>query len=123
MDLRAAMTEFFYARDLTPSSRAWYHDHLGAFVRWCAEQGTTESKEVTTALTRRFLAELKDRPTIHKRARSPQTLHGAARAARAFLNFCIEEGYCEVGVFRKGMMPKRDDPCSVKVGPAGGRYS
>ena len=119
MELKEAVTEFFYSRDITPTSRDWYGYKLRAFVSWSETQGVTNVDEIATKLVRQFLTHQRETPTIHHRQRSSHTAHGDARALRAFVNFCIDENYLAPGVFRKGMMPKRDERIVPVFTPTG----
>ncbi len=109
MELKEAVTEFFYSRDITPGSRDWYADKLSVFVSWCATQSVSNVDEVTTKLVRQFIAHRRETPTVRNRPRSSSTLHGDARAVRAFVGFCVDADLLTPGVFRKGMMPKREE--------------
>src|SRR5258706_4477605 len=109
MELKEAVTEFFYSRDIAPTTRDWYGHKLGAFVSWCKTQGVANVDEVTTKLVRQFIAHRKETPTVRHSERSSHTTHGDAREVRALVNFCIDEDFLAPGVFRKGMMPKRDE--------------
>lgn len=117
MDLEAALTEYRYSRDLTPSSHDWYHQKLGAFVQWCAlpepeGPGITTVEDITPSSVRRFLALVRERPSIGRghadRPVSSQTLHGYARAIRAFLHWSVAEGLLDANVPARIQMPKRE---------------
>ncbi|HEX9057485.1 MAG TPA: hypothetical protein VF818_08110 [Ktedonobacterales bacterium] len=42
MQLRAAFTEFMYAKDYSPASKQWYTSRLGAFMSWAEAQGVAD---------------------------------------------------------------------------------
>jgi len=89
MELKEAVTEFFYSRDITPTSRDWYGYKLRAFVSWCETQGVTNVDEIATKLVRQFLTHQRETPTIHHRQRSSHTAHGDARAVERQLDLPV----------------------------------
>ena len=63
MRLDAALTEYQYAKDLTPASQRWYTSKLTAFAAWCASQDITQVEDITAAHVRRYLAYLRETPS------------------------------------------------------------
>jgi site-specific recombinase XerD len=119
MRLSAALTAYFYAKELSPRSRSWYHQKLTEFITWAEahtcplhENAIQDIAEVDTALVREFLNHLKVTPSqgINHRGTPPssETLHGYARVIKAWLNFCIAEGLLPERVTRRLEMPKRE---------------
>lgn len=109
MRIAAAVTEFFYDRDLTPKSREWYEQHLRHFYEWCECQGIRDCGDVNSPLIRRYLAYLTETPSAKGRPMSSHTRHGYARAVRAFANFCTQEGFVDESQVSRIKMPKRDE--------------
>jgi len=72
---------------------------LGKFVTWCTENRNVATVDaITAAVVRAYL--------VHEQGRglSPWTVHGAARAIRAFLRFCADDGLIDAAP--KFSMPK-----------------
>ncbi len=107
MRLDAAITDFLLARDRAQRTEEWYFDKLSRFKAWCEPQDTDA---LDPPLIRRFLAGLKDADGhLHRGKMTDQTIHGYARALRAFFYYLRDEGqypeeWCRW--WRKGM-PKR----------------
>ncbi len=110
MRLDAALTEYRYAKDLTPKSQTWYESKLSAFIGWCEEQSPsiTDVENITAPLVRRYLAFLRDNPSPrYGRLISSHTLHGSARAIKAFLHWAVREDLLSANVPARIEMPRR----------------
>lgn len=109
MHLQAALTEFEYSKDHTPSSWAWYGSRLGAFVSWATAQGCTDIETLTAPLIRRYIDERRTTPTQRDgHPLSSHTLHGHVRAIRALLNWASREDLLDERVVRRVALPKRE---------------
>ncbi len=91
MLLSAALIEFSYAKDHSPASRRWYHSRLGAFIAWTQEQGVKDMAGITAPLIRRYLDTRRTNPSRTGRPLDSHTLHGHARAIRAFVRWAVKE--------------------------------
>jgi site-specific recombinase XerD len=83
-----AYAEFMAAREaanVTQGTLDFYHRKLRPFCVWCSEAGLPHAGAVRATHIREYLLALK------RRKLSPWTLHGAARAIKAFLRFCCAE--------------------------------
>ncbi len=74
------------ARSYSPATIEHYQFRLTKFIDWLAGQGITELTVLNTAHARAYLAE-------RQAGISKTTVHTEARALRAFLNFCVAEGW------------------------------
>lgn len=104
-----AVTEFLYAHEYAEKSVRWYQQMLGVFASFCDDQGITELAEVSPPLVRRFFDTIRAR--TDPRTGQPitsQTVHGYARAVRALLNWCAQEGLLDERVPRRMAMPRRE---------------
>lgn len=108
MLLTDALTEFTYAKDLTPASVRWYREKLSAFIAWLAAQGVTEVDGITAPLARRYLDARRTIPTPKGDLPSTHTLHGHARAIRAFLHWAAAEELIDEKVPKRIALPKRE---------------
>lgn len=100
------------ARRLTRQTRQFYSVKLGVLLRWCAAHSVTDPSHITPHHMRAMLVELAGRGL------SDAYQHNIARAARAFLNFCVREELISASPFLRVQMPKqtRHDPVSF-TGP------
>lgn len=109
MKLSATLTGYFYAKELSTKSRTWYEQKLTAFIEWveghsCGlhEALTRDIEGLDTTHIREFLGHLRTTGI------SSQTVHGYARAIKAWANWCIGEGLLPERVTRRLEMPKRE---------------
>jgi site-specific recombinase XerD len=84
----AAKTLSFYACQLLP------------FVRHCQEQSIDSIYAVTPVFVREYFIDLE------ARGLSDYSVHAAARAMRAFFNFCVREEHLDVSPMVKVAMPR-----------------
>jgi integrase/recombinase XerD len=115
MKMSAALTAYFYAKDLTPKSRVWYEQKIGGFLSWCeshscaTHQPVRDVEEIDKHHINEYLAHLRITPSrATGRLISGQTCHGYARAIKAFCNWCIKDELLPERVTRKLDMPKRE---------------
>lgn len=124
MYLDAALTAYFFAKELSPRSRIWYHEKLSAFIAWCDAHTCAlhptpaqQIESLATAHVREYLTALRTTPSVAlNHGGTPpnsQTIHGYARAIRAWLNWCVREDFVSERVTRHLEMPK----CEQKVIP------
>ncbi|HLZ20956.1 MAG TPA: tyrosine-type recombinase/integrase [Ktedonobacterales bacterium] len=118
MLLDAAFTEFGYAKDHTPASRAWYRSRLGAFTTWAKGQGTTAVEDITAPLVRRYIEEPRTATSKTGKPLDSHTLHGHARAIRAFLNWAVRDELLDEKVTKRLTMPKREQKVLAIFTPA-----
>lgn len=107
MHIAAVITQFFYARELSPTAQRWYKQKLAVFRDWCVENGTESVQDITKDTLRRFLRSLDSDSERTGKPLSAQTKHGYARAIRAFLRYCEEDEHIERAPSMRTMMPKR----------------
>jgi site-specific recombinase XerD len=104
-----AVTEFLYSRELAEKSQRWYAGMLSVFATFCAAEGI-DVEGITAPLARRFFETVRQRTDPRTgQPVTPQTVHGYARAVRAFLNWCVAEGLLDERVPKRLAMPKRED--------------
>lgn len=88
------------SRNYSPKTIEFYQGRVGRFLGWLEQQGVNTVLGIATAHIRAYLAE-------RAGLLSATTVHTEARAIRAFLNFCVREGWIEHSPLRAGMMPRR----------------
>lgn len=88
------------ARNYSKKTLEFYRGRVGRFVAWLRGHGVTTAAGVQSSHIRSYLAE-------RAGLLSATTVHTEARAIRAFLNFCVREGWIEHSPLRAGMMPRR----------------
>jgi integrase/recombinase XerD len=108
MEMRAAIAEFMYSRDLSPASRLWYRARLGEFSDWLTTQDVREVEAITPGQVRGYLAHTHDHPTPKGQPRDSHTLHGYARALRAFLRWAASEELVVPSLPKKVVMPRME---------------
>lgn len=84
-----AYAEFIASREAANVSArtiGYYRDKLHPFCVWCASNGAPTVTDVTAKHIRDFIITLRDRDL------SAWTMHGSARAIKAYLRFCQSEG-------------------------------
>ena len=108
MELADAFTELAYAKDWTPSSRAWYTSRLGAFTAWAREHGVTELEELTAPFIRRYIDERRTMPSKSGKPLDSFTLHGRVRAIRTLLFWAAAEDLIDEKIPKRISPPKRE---------------
>jgi site-specific recombinase XerD len=111
------LIEFSYAKDHTPSSRQWYHSRLGAFITWTQQQGVEDLEAITAPLIRRYLDMRRTAISRTGRPLDSHTLHGHARAIRAFLRWAVKEDLLDERVPKRVEMPKREQKLMTVFSP------
>ncbi len=86
------------AEQLTPSTLRYYRNSLTPFVDWCKQNGNTTIDTIAAAHVRAYLV------SLQRRHLAPNSIHGAARAIRAFLRFCAADEIIDAAP--KFAMPK-----------------
>ena len=105
-DLDRALASFLLdgeARRLTAATLTFYRDQLEPFLRHLHELHHSTLTAITPNDIRAYLVALQDREL------ADNSIHAAARAIKAFLNFCVREELLAVSPMGKVRMPKRDD--------------
>ena len=100
-DAYAAFIASREAANVSPRTIGFYGDKLSPFCAWCEENDVPHVDDIKTTHIRNFILSLKARDL------SPWTLHGTARAIKAFLRFCHSEGM--IADVPKITMPKLPD--------------
>lgn len=90
----------------TDKTLDWHQRALRSFQQYLAQQNKRFSREITTAVVRDWLAQLRAEPTKTGTLRSASTVHSTARSARAFCIWLVRQGYLERTPFVKGTVPK-----------------
>ena len=90
------------AQRFTQSTIDFYRYRLTAFITWCHDHSASTLSDITPTLLRSYLVHLQDREL------ADYSQHAAARALRAFLNFCVREELLPLSPMRKVNMPKVD---------------
>lgn len=88
------------AARLTAKSQSFYECQLAPFVRYCHAHAIDSVGAITPVLVRAYLISLEDRQL------SDYSVHAAARAIRAFLNFCVREEHIAVSPMARVAMPR-----------------
>ncbi len=86
--LDAALAAFLTdraARGYTARTVGFYSARLPHFLTWCTTQNAASLTDITPAILRAYLV------TLQGRKLAPNTVHGHARAIRAFLRFCAAD--------------------------------
>lgn len=105
-ELERALDSFLLdceARRLTAPTLAFYRQQLEPFTRHLDALNHTMLDAITPNDIRSYLVELQNREL------ADNSIHAAARAIKAFLNFCVREELLDASPMRKVRMPKRDD--------------
>ena len=101
-DAYAAFIVARQALNVTPRTLGYYADKLRPFVTHCEQSNVATIDQVTAAGVRAYLVGLQ------RRGLAPATVHGAARAIRAFLRFCAADGLiADAPQFAMPKLPKK----------------
>jgi site-specific recombinase XerD len=106
--LAEGLTEYLLSSDYTPQTRAWYESRLGAFLSWLTAQGVTSLEEVSAPHVRRYLDARKTGETRTGKPLSSYTLHGHARAIKAWLNWAGREALVDERLTSRVKLPVRE---------------
>jgi site-specific recombinase XerD len=122
MRLEAALLEYSYSQDYSPTTRAWYRSRLGAFTTWLHDAGIVDLDDITPSTIRRYQEHVRTRPSGRRgsgrgggeRDGQPQlldsfTVHGHTRAIKSFLNWAVARGItgCERGGAYRDAAPRQ----------------
>lgn len=88
------------SRRVTSETLRTYNDRIKPFIDWCNAQNVTAITDLTATHIRTYLISLQERNL------SSYTVNGAARAIRAWLNFCVDEGLLPDSPMRRVSIPK-----------------
>ena len=108
MQLEDALLELRYSKDWTPQTTEWYRKRLGAFIRWCQEQGVTTLEAIEPPLVRRYIDYLKTRPARRGEHLDSHTVHGHVRAIRALLFWAASEELIDERIPRRVKLPTKE---------------
>jgi site-specific recombinase XerD len=110
MLLQHALTELLIAKDYSLLAATRRAEVLTEFIAWAnaQEPSVTQVEDVTRALIRRYIADLRERPNSRFGGHlSGETQHGRASVVRMFLNFCAREEWLDERVTQHFEMPKK----------------
>ncbi len=100
-DAYAAFVTSRQAQNVTERTLGYYADKLRPFIAYCEQSDLATVDQVTAGAVRAYLVALQGRGL------APATVHGAARAVRAFLRFCAADGLMDAApVFAMPKLPK-----------------
>jgi site-specific recombinase XerD len=88
------------ARRFTPKTHEFYRCQLRPFFAWCAGHATVDIAAITPNHIRGFLV------ALQARGLADTSVNAAARALRAFLNFCVREELLTKSPMAKVAMPR-----------------
>ena len=88
------------AARLARKTLRFYEGQLRPFVQWCDELEVACVSGITPSIIRGYMVSLEDRGL------RDSSIHAAARAIRAWLNFCVSEEYIEISPMDKVAMPR-----------------
>ena len=90
------------ARQFTPKTLTYYRERLGDFLAYCEQSNVATLDQVAAGTVRGYLV------SLQRRGLAPHTVHGAARAVRAFLRFCVADGLLDTApVFQMPKLPNK----------------
>lgn len=104
-DLRQAIDDFHLSRRaarLAAMTLRYYECQLGLFADWSKEKGIHRLQQIRPTVLRTYFIYLQERGL------KDNSIHAAARALRAFLNFCVREEYLDHSPMEKVIMPRQD---------------
>lgn len=91
MNISAAKREYLIeieVRKFTPKTIRSYRNNLNLFLRFCEEEaGITEVEDLTLAVVRQFSLYMSGK------GRKGSYINGLLKVAKAFIQYCYEEGY------------------------------
>lgn len=93
---------FNRAARLSQRTQEFYRCQLRPFLLWCADVDVHAVQRIMPAHLRAYIVHLQNRNL------SDYTVHAAARAIRAFLNFCVRKDYLPSSPMAKVAMPRID---------------
>ena len=88
------------AARLSSKTHEFYRCQLIQFLDWCGSQGVDDLADISPPRIRAYLADRQQRQL------SDHSLHAAARAIRAFLNFCVRDRHIATSPMEKVAMPR-----------------
>lgn len=101
--LEQAAISFYLDREAahcTPATLVWYRKYVDALVRYLAARGVRELSQVRSDHLRAYLV------AMRATGLSERSVHHHAAAARAFLNFAVNEGLLSDSPMRRVTMPR-----------------
>lgn len=100
-DACAGFLDSRQALGLTLATMRYYRQTLAPFILHCEQSNLATIDLVTAAHVRAYLV------TLQRRGLAAATVHGAARAIRAFVRFCAADGLIDAApVFQMPKLPK-----------------
>lgn len=112
MQIQDALDAFYFRnKSLSPQSQEWYQKKLKMFVAWCKTHDYEQLEQITAKIIRAYLDELAARNNLKAEKRlSSYTVHGQARALRAWFNWLEAteefEQHVQPGIGSKFPMPR-----------------
>lgn len=92
------------SRNVAPRTLQTYEYRLGHFAAYCDAAGVQHLHDVTPSLIREYLAGMR------RRGLAAYTQLGAYRELRAFLNFCVREGWFQTSPLANVKAPRVEKP-------------
>lgn len=100
-DAYAAFILARQAQNVTQRTLGYYADKLHPFILHCEQTNVATVDQVAAATVRAYLV------ALQRRGLAPYTVHGVARAVRAFLRFCAADGLIDAAPqFAMPKLPK-----------------
>lgn len=90
------------ARSLRPTTLRYYRQQITWFLECAILNGAKSIEAITPHVIRAYLV------SLQKRGWKSASVHAAARAVRAFLNFCVADDILKWSPMRKVKMPTVD---------------
>jgi len=107
MKLVHALDEMLIAKDYTAASVRVRREVLGDFIRWANGEGLTDLSQLKRSDVRRYIAYLRVRPNKKNGGQwASETQHTNAAYVRAFLRWCVSEGWLNADVVVNFEMPR-----------------
>jgi site-specific recombinase XerD len=95
-------------KDWSPESYRWYKSRLGAFIKWCKDQGVDTLEAVDPPFVRRYIEHLQTRASRYGKPLDTLTIHGHVRQIRTLLFWAASERLIDERIPRRIKLPKKE---------------
>ena len=116
MKINAAAKEYLTEieiRKFTPKTIRSYRNNLNLFIRFCEEQTETEDiEDLTLAIVRQFTS------FMISKSRKGSYINGLLKVAKAFIQYCYDEGYGGFNTRKNFKWCKQDKAVIMAFKPA-----
>ncbi len=116
MKINAAAKEYLTEieiRKFTPKTIRSYRNNLNLFIRFCEEQTDTENiEDLTLAIVRQFTS------FMISKSRKGSYINGLLKVAKAFIQYCYDEGYGGFNTRKNFKWCKQDKAVIMAFKPA-----